>query len=167
MFGFFTWLRNRRIKRESERRRLLFKYFDGTKERRIDPMRAWREIQNDKEFNLETMSPLMDKQEEPETTTGLNCICKVFGVERFDDRTGKGLTDGQLMNLLADFEGYLHDLQKKTSNGQTLPSPTEPPPSSDSQAGPLDPTKPSAASGSVSSEPKPGTATEPYEHSAP
>lgn len=162
MFGFFTWLRNRRIKRDSERRRLLFKYFDGTKERRIDPMRAWREIANDKEFNPSTMLALADAQQEPEASITMRAVCRVFDVKRFDDATGLGLTDAELMNVLDDFYRYLETLQKKTSNGQTLPSPTEPPPSSDSPAGPSGPTKPLSASGSTSNGPKPATPTAPY-----
>lgn len=166
MFGLFTWLRNRRARRANERARLLFPYFDGTKLRRIDPMRAWREIQADKVFNIQTMCDLVDKQEEPETTYCLDCLCRVFGVTRFDDATGGGLTDGQLLNLLVDFEDYLDRLQKKTRPGQTLPSPTE------AQPLPLpavlpEATKPLSGSGSMSSEPRPDTPTEACAQSGP
>ena len=167
MFGLFAWLRNRRARRANERARLLFQFFDGSKLRRVDPMRVWREICADKEFNLQTMCELVDKQEEPETTYCLNCLCRVFAVERYDDATGTGLTDGQLLNLLVDFEDYLDRLQKKTRPGQILPSPTGSVQSPVSPAAPPDPTKPSSASGSTLNEPRPDTPTEASAQSAP
>lgn len=167
MFGFFAWLRNRRARLQSERSRLIFEFSDGTKLRRADPMRVWREIQNDPEFNVQTMSALVDAQAEPETSLCLKCLCRVFGVERFDERTGRGLTDGQLLNLLVDFEDYLDTLQKKTRRGPILPSPTESEPLPVSAVAPGETTLPSSGSGSISSEPRPDTPTDHCERFGP
>lgn len=163
MFGFFTWLRNRRLRRENERRRLLFSYFDGERLRQIDPMKAWREIVRDPKFHLETMSALADQGVTEEAEILAGCICRVFDVKPFNDATGKGLTEAQLQNILADFEGWLDRVQKKTPFGPTSPQPMDSPPSSISPAARPEATKPLSGSGSTSTGPKPELPTEGFE----
>ena len=117
----------RQKQREIERwqqQRLLFRYWDGKTVRAIDPFRVYREVRADKSVDLETIGPSVDKWEEPATTQMIDLICRVFGVTRFDDKTGEGLTDPELLNLFADLNDYLDYVKKKCNLGPTLPQST-------------------------------------------
>jgi hypothetical protein len=114
-------------KRDIERwnqERLLFRYWDGTRARAIDPFRVYREIRSDKTVDLESIGPQVDAWEEPATGLMLDMICRVFGVKRYDDATGEGLTDPELLNLFGDVNDYLDWVKKKHNPGPTLPPST-------------------------------------------
>lgn len=117
----------RTAKREVDRwneQRLLFKYWDGHRQRAIDPFRVYREFRSDPQIDLATIGPQVDNWEEPATGLLLSAICRVFGVKRYDDDTGLGLTDPELLNLFGDLNDYLEDVKKKYNLGPTSPQPT-------------------------------------------
>lgn len=114
LFGLFARLRAARERKRAAAARLLYVFHDGTHERKVDPFRTWRALQSDPNFDVVTHGPLMDKGLEPETTNGLLAICNAFGVKLFDEATGTGMTDLELMNLLADFCVWLEAVKKKS-----------------------------------------------------
>ncbi len=149
----FGWFRAWRRRRQEAKIRAIFEFWDGSNFRKIDPWRAYREIQADAKFNLESHLDFVQLGQEPETGDCLACIMRVFGVSKFDGKTGRGLTDGEMLKLLFDLSEYLDALQKKTLIGPTsLPPTTDsiPAVSPDSQPSP---TNSPSVSGSTSTAP--------------
>jgi len=97
--------------------RLLFRYWNGTKIVAIDPFRVYREVVSEKTIDFDTIGPMVEKWEEPATTLLIDLICRVFGVQRYDSETEKGLTDPELLNLFADLNDYLDYVKKKCNLG--------------------------------------------------
>jgi hypothetical protein len=123
MFGIgrlFDALANHR--RESQR--LLLTYWDGQTTRRGDPFRLQRDLNNHATMNMAEMSPDVDAGKEPATTIMVEAIAEVFGVKRWDGTAG--LTDWEILNLLAKLDDYLLALKKNTSLGLTSSPPTAP-----------------------------------------
>lgn len=112
------WRKRREIQRWQQQR-LLFPYWDGQSVRYADPFRVWRELNSDKAVDLTTVGPLVDKQQEPETSQFLEAVCRVFDVERFDPKTCRGLTDPEILNLFGDLNDYLDYVKKKFNLGPT------------------------------------------------
>ena len=127
----FNWIRRRRHKR----RRELFKYFDGKRQRSIDPMRAYRALMGDPEFDWETHPVEMDnldsedefarKMASDASDATLKAIRDVFDVREWDDRTETGLTEADTVAILIDFVAYLDAVKKNISGSLTSPQPTE------------------------------------------
>jgi hypothetical protein len=103
--------------------RVVFRYWDGIQWRLGDPFALWRAILHHPRMNLDTMAAMLDRGEEPESTIVLDGLTEIFGLTRFDDRTGKGLTDWEIQNVLVAFEQYITGLKKSTDVG---PMPSEP-----------------------------------------
>lgn len=125
----FNWFRAWRRRRQEQKTRAIFEYWDGRNFRKLDPWKAHRDIQADPDFNMEAHIELACMGSEPEVSNCIKCVCKVFGVERYDPKTGRGLTDGELLDLIAELLDYLEALQKKTRPGPTLSPATDLPPS--------------------------------------
>lgn len=114
-----------RRQRRRDRDRALFHYWDGQKARRIDPLRVWRELANHDKMDLDTMPAMADEGQEPETTTVVDAFCEVFDVHRWDDASGTGLTDSDILNLINQLQGYFAALKKNTSLGVISSEPTD------------------------------------------
>ena len=120
---FSKWREKRRAEK-NRRGRLLLSYWDGEQIRHIDPYRAYRQLASHPEINLEEIAPLVDQGQEPETSKLIEVLTEVFGVTRWDDATATGLTDWEIINLLAMLNDYLLGLKKKSSHGPTPPPAT-------------------------------------------
>lgn len=116
-----NWWSDRRIKNQ----RGLFRYHDGERWRYADPFATWRSIINHSRFSIETMALEVDRGGEPETTICIEAMCEVFGVERWDKATNRGLTDWQILSLLDQFDRYLTSVKKNSSTGPTSSAPTD------------------------------------------
>jgi len=114
-----------RARREGMRARMIFEYHDGVQWRYGDPFALWRSLLNHPTFNMADHLPAVDRGEEPETTLALDAITEVFGICRLDSHTGKGLTDGQTLDLLLSLSRYLEELKKKRRLGPTSSSPMD------------------------------------------
>ena len=112
-------LRRWRARRKIEQARLIFEYFDGQQWRYGDPFALWRALVNHETFNLTNHLPAVDRGEEPESTIAVEAITEVFGLVRWDSRGGRGLTDGQVIDILTELAVYLEELKKKRSPGLT------------------------------------------------
>ena len=107
----FRWLRKRRL-----RRRGLFPYFDGTRQRWGDPFTIYRDLTSS-EVDIEALAPAVDEQKEPETTQVLDAFCKAFDVTRWDDKTHTGLMDNEILGLIEELDSFAEDVKKKYSPG--------------------------------------------------
>lgn len=158
-----AWLRSffpRRADRE------LFVYFDGERQRGVDPLKAWRGIWAHKEIDLAsdvkvsanlTMADGKAAYAESEVYAAEDRIRQltreVFGVKEWTDST-PGLTVAETDRLLADFLDYMEGLKKKR---KTLPmmspaSASNPPPSLTASVPVESPTKSPSDCGCTGSE---------------
>jgi hypothetical protein len=154
----FGWILNKWRNWRIAKQRLLYSYWDGKTQRRGDPFRIWREIENDTSIDLDTMAVFVDGGREPETSLMVEAIARAFRVERWNEETQSGLIDWEIIDLLIYLQSFMLALKKNISPGQTSPTITESASSTLPEAL-ADPTNASLDSGSTSSEPKPETAT--------
>jgi len=119
-FGLSHWRRQRNL-----RKRALLRFHDGTKWRYADPFRAWREMVNPSAcgFNLAEHGPLVDQGLEPYTTQCVEAICKVFGLKRFDQATGEGVTDWEALSVAHQLRDYIDEVKKNTNGSPITPAP--------------------------------------------
>ena len=107
------WLRDR-LRRRRYQRRGLFRYHDGRRARNADPFVIWRRIKEHDTLNLEDQASFVDQGLEPQTTIVIEGLCDVFQVTRFDDATGEGLMDVEVLDVLAKLHLFC-DVVKKNS----------------------------------------------------
>lgn len=142
-----NWLRTKLI----NRRRAIYRYWDGKRFRRADPMVLYRSLMSHPKFDLSTHPQFIDENQEDRDIT-LSAIRDVFGVKAFDGLTGEGLTEEETVQLLWAFVSYCTAKKKSVS-----PSPTSPPATESNPSGPqreeLDTTSPLDC-GSTSPDPK-------------
>lgn len=105
------------------RHRLLFTFWDGRRFRTIDPMRVMREVVAHPTINLDH-GEFVDLGEEPYFSEWVRGLAEVYGVERFDPTTGRGLTDHEILNIFSDMEEYLYAIKKKLNPGPISSAPT-------------------------------------------
>ena len=89
--------------------------------RRCDPWRALREIHDDKHFNFDNVRDALEEDGEDRRKL-LDAVCNAFGVRRFDEPSGEGLTESELLALFDDLIGYMVALKK---NGPTYSTSAE------------------------------------------
>lgn len=97
---------------------ILFTYFDGNRVRHGDAAALFRKVEyfdgvplTEPEFWQQ-----VDDRAEPATSKAIEAIASIFGINRHDDATGKGLTDDQVADVYAKFLSLLF-VQKKTADG--------------------------------------------------
>lgn len=146
----FQWFKSWRERRRM-RGRALFCFWDGQRQRYADPFRTLRALDHHGEMNLTAMADLVDKGVEPESTVVINGVAEVFGVTRWDEASGTGLTDWEITGLLSDFLAYLESLKKNGNPGPISSEPTDSP-SSTGPDSPGEPTNPPSACGSAPNE---------------
>lgn len=117
MLGWF-----RRLFRSS---RDIFWYWDGSKQRAIDPIVAWHLVVNHEQYNHERHSAGVDRGDEESINVTCKCVQDVFGVKPFDPKSRSGLTVLEQLALLALFYGFLDTLKKTSDPKPTAPSSTE------------------------------------------
>ena len=109
------------VKRWQERKRLkgrrIYRFFDGICERSIDPAVVWRSLCEDPELDMGLHFKLADEGDVKAIATVAKAARNAFSVVEFQDlgqaRT-VGLTEPELLGLVADFCGYLDALKKNT-----------------------------------------------------
>lgn len=108
--------------REEDRR--IFRYWDGSKERAIDPLEAWAAVQADPEFSLAKHPDLIDAGVADAIAITVRAARRIFDVPAWSE-SSKGLTAGECLALMIGFWNYVADLKKNTSLPLTSPQPTE------------------------------------------
>ena len=146
-----------RIRRWNRRRTLIkkqaiFPYYNGEKHCSADPFAGWRALLNHPTFNLQTMAPLVENGEEPETTMCVEAVADIFNITRWDAEKEIGLTEMHVLMVLDRFDNFLGDIKKNFSPGATS-SPTTDSESSTSKERQNETTNSSSPSTSTSNEP--------------
>jgi hypothetical protein len=142
------WLRNLFSRGDD---RLLFRYWDGVKQRAIDPVGAYRRVWNDDQCNLLSDATTARNPPGPEGTAFYpfseviaaedrlrELTRRVFDVKEWTE-SQPGLTLDETDLLLNNFLSFCADLKKKRSTSPTALPPTtstEPCKSTDTQAFP-------------------------------
>jgi len=149
-----------------ESRRQLFRYWDGKKKRRIDPLPAWRMMFDnpdcipDDDFgpatgvNAEGNEIAFDGEAQDRV---LNMTRKMFGVKEWSESSG-GLTANETLDLLWSFMGYMSELKKRDDRTRTRPAPSA------SESSPEE-TSPTSSESDLSSTKEEPTSDEPQESS--
>lgn len=112
------WLRNRL----AERQRLIFRYWDGRRIHRGDPLVLYRGLKNHEEFDYDSHLAAHDNGDDDATAVCARAVCDVFGVEPLSDEGG--LTENERLALLKTFTEYVLGLKKSTSPPPTMSTPT-------------------------------------------
>lgn len=126
-----SWLRNW----WRNRQRAIFHYWDGKRNRRIDPMVVYRRLDEHPEFDWDNDTKLFanigderkmlrDAAEEAMQ----KCIAatrEAFAVSAFDSVSGCGLTEMETLSLFESFCVYMGVLKKSTGTLPTSPQFTD------------------------------------------
>jgi len=104
------------------RRRQIFRYWDGKRTRVLDPLAAWRQLWEDPDCSPERdfgpacgIAPngqSMDYDPAAQDRV-LTLARKMFGVEPWTEKTPRGLTVNETFELLWGFMSYMDGLKKK------------------------------------------------------
>lgn len=124
MLNFF-----RRLVRN--RKRLIFRYWDGSKLRRGDPLEIYRALMDHPVFNWSVHPVLIDVEDDEKTSLEATAITAqavrdAFRVRPLDNG---GLCQSECVSLLAEFTLWVEDVKKKLSPSP-MPRPSMAPPSS-------------------------------------
>lgn len=120
----------------SKRERRIFRFFDGTRDRGIDPALVYRRLIAEAEFDIESDIKAIDSVNiasddaagAAARKAGLQAFARVvgqiraaFGVKAFDDTNGQemGLMDDECIALLQSFMDWMNELEKKTESSPT------------------------------------------------
>jgi hypothetical protein len=112
------------------RRRAIFKFRDGRRRRRADPLAVWRRLWTDAEVNLErdlqdAFDPDLPDTESLAAMKNLADLTRrAFALPTFEQG---GLTEVECQNLLADFLTYMASVKKKSSPPLMQSPPTDSP----------------------------------------
>jgi hypothetical protein len=112
------------FRRRRQRRMDLLRYWDGAGWRYGDPFLLYRALWNHPELNIEAQAPLVDAGQEPETTVFVTALAEIFGVQRWDPATRRGLTDWEVLDCFQQLNEYMVALKKNISGSQTSLPPT-------------------------------------------
>lgn len=123
---FFIRSLTRNLLRRWADRRGLYIYHDGRRTRRADWLRLWRRFCAVEMFADEEVMAAVDQQRDPQCEAYLQEVARLFCVDRYDERTGRGMTDQQLLALVEDFAAFI--LQKKSEGEawRTSSAPADP-----------------------------------------
>ena len=124
------------FRRLQNRSRRIFKYWDGSRTRSSDPMTVLRVLDQHPEFDMDITPKLMEAPDVSvmleETAKTADATRQAFEIPVYDGH--RGLTEGELANLLFDFFAYMNELKKSGSDTQTLQPSMESEPSAESDS---------------------------------
>lgn len=94
-----------------QRSRAVFRFFDGRRTRAVDPWGIYVALETHPKYKHD-LAEFIRQGSIEETEIAVSAASEVFGVSRFKDDPN-GLTDGELVELLATFVLYTNDSKKK------------------------------------------------------
>jgi hypothetical protein len=137
--GRKSLISKKRVASSEQSDRCIFSFYDGTRQRKIDPM----EVQNtlntipdfdlDIDFKMATSELIPDKEKNAALQRVINAIRKAFWIAPYCDAPESGLTGGECMSVFVDFAGFIDGLKKRLDTlqisspsvvSQDVPSPT-------------------------------------------
>jgi len=123
------WLINWWKNRAREKSRAIFRYWDGKKERAIDPIVVFNRLDDDPVFVMERHARLIESKNEKEAREAIDvtaaAVCRAFQVSDYNEKAKEGLTVTERIDLLTEFLLYADTLKKNINTTPTLPQPTE------------------------------------------
>ena len=122
MFGFIF---RGYVRWRHRRRRQLFRYFDGDRMRRADPLVLLAAIDQDPEYVPDKTPYFIAAGQQDAIDVSIRMVNRVFGAQPYDDETGIGLTTNEAMSLFSQFMTWLDGLKKNTSATPTPPPSTD------------------------------------------
>ena len=112
-----------RFWRRAERQRDIFAFWDGKRDRKADPLAAYRALKADPDFNIDVDTELVASAGDLESSAKMaNAVRRSFGVPRFEDG---GLTESECNTLFWAFMLYLNEKKNTDEPPLTSPEPTE------------------------------------------
>lgn len=101
MFGWFK-----------KPKRKIFKFFDGAHNRLADPLKVFLYLKSHPEFKIESDPKLADLGHPGAIRRMVQAAREAFQIHEL---ANGGLTDGEVLDVLAAFIGYMEDVKKKSS----------------------------------------------------
>ncbi len=96
----------------------IFRFWDGQRDRTIDPFEILRAIENDPEFVLERDGALLVVGDDDSIQKTVRCVRRAFVVKHFNEG---GLLEAECLELIERFYEFLSSL-KKNINGSPISS---------------------------------------------
>jgi len=102
---------------------LTFRYHDGKRIRIGDASALFRKVTyyNDAPLTDWEFWQQLEERAEPSTTEAIKGIATIFGIHRFDDTNGEGLTDEAVLSVFLRFIDEILDQKKILDGGLKLP----------------------------------------------
>jgi len=147
---FLDWRRRHAARRD----RAIFKYWDGTRTRAVDPMVVYRVLACHPTFIWRDHPRQVERDHDALRIT-LGAIRDAFDVKPLSADGKHGISEGETLGLLVQFSEFLESAKKNTNSFLILPPPTVRT-SSTPISEPI--TKSDSASSSTQPEPKPDMA---------
>lgn len=109
------------------RHRAIFQFWDGRRLRAVDPLVAFRTLQEHPDFEMERDLTGHDAGQADSTQACLQATRAAFGVTVFDGT--RGLTEAETLDLLGTFGNWMQTVKKNISGPPTSPpdTPAAPP----------------------------------------
>lgn len=112
----FNFIRRWRLNRQ----RNIFRFWNGSRECRADPLAVWRSINADPEFSLIKHPEMIDAGDMDAIRIGVATVRRIFSIPSLEKG---GLTEQECLDLLIDFFDYTAALKKNINLPLTLRSP--------------------------------------------
>jgi hypothetical protein len=94
------------------RKRNLFAYWSGSSFVDEDPLAIQMRIETHPTCRWDVHPVAAERGDASAYKITIDAICDVFNVSQYSPRNTKGLTHGELMQLLADYADYVESLKK-------------------------------------------------------
>lgn len=108
----------------------LFRYWDGRSFRAADGLRLWKRFLADKTIQDPLIMKGVEDQEITAADLFLEAAARVLEVERYDPRTGRGLTEAELTDVFLRFTEWVREKKNLLGNWRTSSPTSVPPPRS-------------------------------------
>jgi hypothetical protein len=116
-----------------QRRRAIFRFWDGSRMRAIDPMLPFRTLAQHEKFDWDTTPALIDMGNFEAMGLTADAVRAAFGVEALNETGTRGLTESECSRLLVDFMDYMAVIKKKGDTLLSSAAPTDSPAAASAQ----------------------------------
>lgn len=95
--------------------RQIYRFFDGTKQRGVDPLATWRRFVTAPDFDAAAdLQSVIDRPEDMESIARVVTAARAaLKVGEYNDEDGSGLTDTEVLQAIGGLVVFMQDLQKK------------------------------------------------------
>src|SRR5690606_29518923 len=104
--------------RRAAKRRNIFRYFDGVRQRAIDPVAVAIAFEEHPTFSMERHVPLALAGDPESIRITVDAARQVFSIPAWSERQ-RGLTSIETIDLVGKYVAYMESLKKSTSDSPT------------------------------------------------